>query len=367
MQVPTVQPQALTPSYNAVKIDVNNPQVNAPGYATNPQPNYSAPVYNVPKQSVYEVPNQSIYNPTQGNEPKATPEQPSIPAPVIVPTTTSTAAAKAPVPPTAQTPVAPAKAPEAAAQKVEVKAPQNGPSTGVDVNGYVGKLSGSDLAVQEKTLEDMANMVQNKPEQAKDLLDTKVMDALTKVIQADTSKMQGPSPKQLEIRDKMAKNQPVTDADKAEANKVTQQGQAELNKKYAIFTTALMQKLYGDSVEKMNNSVVPITDLPGAAVVVEQVKSNPNPVIRSAGIDALSFIQRPEYKKDLNTIFTLAQKDQNPDVQKSAKDALDKLAQVKDPAPAASPAPAKAQEAPVQQAPKAAEAQKTAPAQPKKA
>ena len=63
MQVPTVQPQALTPSYNAVKIDVNNPQVNAPGYATNPQPNYSAPVYNVPKQSVYEVPSQSIYQP----------------------------------------------------------------------------------------------------------------------------------------------------------------------------------------------------------------------------------------------------------------------------------------------------------------
>jgi uncharacterized membrane-anchored protein YjiN (DUF445 family) len=199
-------------------------------------------------------------------------------------------------------------------------------------------LTGSDLAAQEKALEDMATTVQNNPEQAKDLLDTKVMDGLTNVIQADTSKLEGPSQQQLEIKNKIAQNKTVTDAEKAEADKVSPKEQAEMNKKYALYTTAMLQKVYGDSVEKMSNSVVPMTDLPDAAVVVEQVKSNSNPAVRSAAVDALSYIQRPEYKKDLNTIFTLAQKDQDAGVQEAAKTALDKLAQVPDAVTAQAPA-----------------------------
>lgn len=56
------QYQAVTPqpNYNAVKIDINNPQVNVPDTKDYPQSNEkpaASPVYSsVPAASVYEVP-----------------------------------------------------------------------------------------------------------------------------------------------------------------------------------------------------------------------------------------------------------------------------------------------------------------------
>ncbi|MBP7211213.1 hypothetical protein KBA27_00100 [bacterium] len=291
MQTPTVQPQ-LASTYNAVKIDVNNPTVNAP-QAQQPeapaQACCSAPIYSVPKQSVYEVPSQSIYTPTATKA-----QAPAVPAPVIVPT--------APAPTTDKAPATPAPQAAAAPQEVEVKAPECPPSTSsLDLTSLNKDLKGTDLDAQEKALEHMANTVQNSPEQAKDLLDPDVMTNLTNIIQADTTKAD-------------AQNK----------------AKAEQNKTYAIYTTAMLQKVYGDNVEKMNNTVVPLTELPGAAVIVEQLKSNPNPAVRAASIDSLSYVQRPEYKKDLNTIFTLAQKDKDASVQQAVNAALDKLAKLPD-------------------------------------
>lgn len=56
------QPTALQPNYNAVKIDINNPQVNAPTTPGNSQNQAApiAPVYgSIPEASVYEVPQPS--------------------------------------------------------------------------------------------------------------------------------------------------------------------------------------------------------------------------------------------------------------------------------------------------------------------
>lgn len=62
MQGSQYQPAALQPNYNAVKIDINNPQVNAPatqGHSQN-QAAPVAPVYgSIPEASVYEVPQSS--------------------------------------------------------------------------------------------------------------------------------------------------------------------------------------------------------------------------------------------------------------------------------------------------------------------
>lgn len=61
MQIPPVQPQQCCqccqspaqPSYNAVKIDIHNPSVNAPAA--------QSPVYGIPSASVYEMPKQSAF------------------------------------------------------------------------------------------------------------------------------------------------------------------------------------------------------------------------------------------------------------------------------------------------------------------
>ncbi len=92
-----------------------------------------------------------------------------------------------------------------------------------------------------------------------------------------------------------------------------------------MFTTAILQKLYSEEVAKLTNTSVPLTELPGAVTIVEQLKNNPNPMVRTSAIEALSYIQQPEYKADLNTLFTIAKNDQDKNVQEAATAALDKL------------------------------------------
>lgn len=330
MQVPIVQGSSI-PSLNAVKININNPQVNA-GYTQNPiqNPGYTAPIYDYPKAQIYEMPQQSIY--------KAQSETPVVPSPVIVPQTVTTpvqtekAAESAPVPavqestktePVSAQPASDASV-DASAQKVEIKTPEES-TPGIDVNEVISKLTDPDYDKQAKAIEAIANLTQTYPEQAKSLLDVKVIDTLLGIMDKDTSKLAGPSPEQLQIREKIMSGQKVSDAETVQANKTTPMEQAERNKQYSIYTVAILQKLYGTEIEKMNNTVVPFAELPGVSGIVKQIKSNPNPMVRASGIEALSYLQRPEYKTDLTNLFTDAAKDKDAYVQKTAAKAIEKL------------------------------------------
>ena len=177
-------------------------------------------------------------------------------------------------------------------------------------------------------MKEMSNMNKTDPQKATKLLDVKVMDALSNIIKADTSKLAGPTPEQMAAREKLLANQTMTDAEKQLASTITPLEQAERNKSYAMFTSAIMQKLYADEVAKLTNTTVPITELPGAVTIVEQLKNNPNPMVRSSALEALSYIQNPAYKKDLETLFTIAKNDQDKGVQEAATMALDKLNQM---------------------------------------
>ena len=365
MQIPAVQPQqsyplAPQPNYNAVKIDINNPSVNAPAASqcqAPPAAPVTSPIYgNVPTASVYEMPQVSAYPPQAAAQP-----MPSVPQPVIIPPTVAPVPALAATPaPVATAPVqatpAPAvtPAPVAPVQAVEVKAPE-ATAPKVDVNAFISKLSSADYEQQATAMESIADLAQNSPKQAAALLDVKVIDTLLGIMQADSSKLAGPTPAQLQIREKIMGGKPVTEAETVDANKISPMELSERNKQYSIYTVAILQKLYGSEVEKISNTVVPLTELPGAAGIVEQIKSNPNPMVRASAIDALSYIQRPEYKQDLNTLFTVAKKDKDTNVQQAATKAMDKLAQVAT-APAAAPAPvaAPAKEAVKPEAPKKA-------------
>lgn len=342
---PQAVPQCLAncsqPSYNAVKIDIHNPQVNAPSNTQNP---IESPIYSYPESKVYDMPQQSIYEPKKPavETPPAIQEAPAVPQPVIIPptinqapatTTVPTAAPVAPVSSVAS--VAPVVAP---AQKIEIKAPEV-VKPQIDVNEFIAKLNNPDFEQQATTMEAIAEMAQSQPQKATELLDVKVIDTLLGIMNTDSSKLEGPTPKQLEIREKIIGGKAVTEAETAEASKITPMEQAERNKQYSMYTVAILQKLYGSEIEKLNSSVIPMTELPGAAGIVEQVKKNPNPMVRAAGIDALSYIQRPEYKQDLTTLFTVAQTDKDVNVQLAAKKALEKLAQVAE-APAQKPAEA---------------------------
>lgn len=361
----------VQPSYNAVKIDIHNPQVNAPGCAQNPitEPNYTSQVYDYPKAPIYDIPKQSVYGPkpevTAETKPEtkvevtpaAVKEVPTIPPPVIVQT---------PAPVQAVTPVASKKddtkttaEKPAEAKKIEVKTPE-AISPSVDINGFISKLNNPDYEVQAKTLASIAEMAQVSPVQASELLDVRVVDTLLGLMNKDTSKLEGPSAKQIQLRADITSGKKVSDADLAEANKITPMEQAERNKQFAIYTVATLEKLYSSEIEKLSKNVVPLTELPGAAGIVEQIKNNANPMVRASGIDALSYLQRPEYKTDLTTIFTVAKNDKDANVQNAASKALAKLATIASiQAAAQTPAQAPAQPVKTEQAVQAAKIAQT--------
>ena len=214
------------------------------------------------------------------------------------------------------------KAPE---QKVEIVPPEQ-ITPQVDLNSFIAKLTNPDYEIQANAMEEIANMIQSEPQKATELLDEKVVNALNTIINTDSSKLEGPTAEQLAARQKMMKGEQLSDSEKELAGKITPMEQAERNKSYAMFTSAIMQKLYGDEVAKLTGTTVPLTELPGAVTIVEQLKNNQNPMVRTSAIEALSYIQKPEYKQDLTTVFTIAQKDQDPGVQEAAKQALAKLA-----------------------------------------
>ena len=340
MQVAQPQPQ----SYNAVKIDVHNPSVIAPGVAqAAPQAGqYEQPTmqyYSYPQAPVYQYPQapiQPYYMPAQ--QPVVIPPQVTEQAPVAPQAPTAPAVAKEVAPEAVKVPEpVVTKAPEQTS--AQVKAPEiETPAPiepQIDLNAFISKLANSDYEVQAAAMEEIANMVKDNPQKATELLDVKVMDTLNNIINTDSSKLAGPTQEQIAARQKLMNNEQLTDAEKTLATTITPLEQAERNKSYAMFTTAILQKLYSDEVAKLTNTTVPLTELPGAVAIVEQLKNNPNPMVRTSAIEALSYIQNPAYKADLNTLFTIAKNDQDKGVQEAANAALNKLNQLKDEQPAA--------------------------------
>lgn len=370
--IATPAPQA---DYNAVKIAINGASVQAPGagqqvgYSMPQQAGYAAPTmpyYAYPQADLYSYPQatqQPYYMPVaQTIQPCTcpictTPVQPQTVTPVVMPQAVTPAVAQAAVATVQEQPIpvvqpqviqqninAPAvtvpepvitqaavatpeiqpKAETKTDAKVEVQKPEE-LKPQVDINAFIAELTSPDYERQATAMETIAMLANKEPQKATELLDERVIKSLTDILSADSKDLVGPTKEQMEARQKIMTGKQVSDAEQELANTMTPKEQAERNKSYALFTMAIMQKLFGDEVQKLSGQVVPITELPGAVTVVEQLKSNPNPMVRASAIESLSYIERPEYKNDLNTIFTIAKNDQDKNVQETATAALAKL------------------------------------------
>ena len=388
MQIPNLpnySPVQQQPNYNAVKIDVHNPMVNVPTQVPQYAPQYAAPTmpyYNYPQapvQPYYMPPVITTPETAQSTPPVLTapgvvqaPQTPAVPSAPVVQEVPVAPAVVTPAPVVTEAPKTEEKKSEPAPADVKVETPAAAPQVEVvppqeikpqvDLNEFISKLTNPDYDVQAAAMEQIANMVDKEPQKATELLDTKIVDALTNMITADTSALAGPTEAQQAAREKLFANQQLTPEEETLAKTITPKEQAERNKSYAMFTAAILQKLYGQEYEKLSNATVPLTELPGAVTIVQQLKSNPNPMVRTSAIEALSYIQQPSYKKDLNTIFTIAQKDMDKGVQEAATAALAKLNEVPDmpeaqPAQAEQPQPAQAEQ------PQPAQAEQPQPAQ----
>lgn len=333
------------PSYNAVKIDIHNPSVGTPGMAPcqcqpQYQPQYApinTPIYNYPQAPIYypmpqyqttPIAQAPVYYPGQ-----PLPQAPAYPQqPVAYPQPASVEQQNVNYPTQIQPVQVPAQAPAEVPAPQVTKAPEVIPPAPVepalDLNGFISRLTNPDFEGQAAAMEEIADVVNKQPEKASELVDKQVFKALNDIISFDSSKVEGPSQKQVEIRQKLVQGEKVSDEDKALAETYSPKEMAERNKSYALFSIALLDKVYAQEIKKLSDNTVPLTDLPSAVNVVNQLKDNPNPMVRESAIEALSYIQDPEYKKDLTTLFTVAKNDQDASVSSAAQAALDKLEKV---------------------------------------
>lgn len=336
--------QPAPAEYNAIKINIVDPKVNAPGSQV------PAPVYNYPQAPVYNYPQATqapVYYPPIQTAPAVAPQAPSVMTPPIAPTQPQ-AIPQAPVsvpapqvinqqtinqvPPSvvpAQTPEVQPQAPQAPIAAPEAPVEPAAAAT-VNVPAIAAEIKSDDLQKAGDAIENVAEIAQSKPELAPQLLDTDLMESLLSVIGKDTSTLEGPSEKQKELRQQVLSGKQLSEADMAEANKISPLEMAERNKQYALFTTAILQNALIDEFKKTNNMTPDIKDLPGMEQIVSTIKDNQNPMLRASGLAALAYNARPEYKPVMKEIFELSKQDADENVQKVAAEGLAKLETVAD-------------------------------------
>lgn len=211
----------------------------------------------------------------------------------------------------------------------------------VDIPLVISNLTNADYDIQAQQMEEIARIALDDKENAIPYIVREVFTGLIDIAQQDTTNLAAPSEKQVEARKKLitnflvmenAKNNNVepklpyqlTEEDLAAADELSPLEMAERNKEYALYTIAILAKIYTDEIETQTGNVVPLTDLPGSAAIVDALRHNPNAGVKVAAIDALAYIHRPEYNEELNTLFTLAQTDTNSQVAQAAERAINR-------------------------------------------
>ena len=212
----------------------------------------------------------------------------------------------------------------------------------VDITKVVENLNSLDYDIQAKQMEEIARVSMEDSEKAIPYIVRDVFSSLINIVKKDTINLTPPSQEQNETRRKIIVNELIkeyaannkldsakmelpyqlTEEDVKKAGELTNLEQAERNKEYALYAMAILAKVYTENVEKQTGTVVPMTDLPGISAVVDTLRYNDNPGIKIAAIDALLYINRPEYKEEIASLLTLTSKDKNNFVASTAAEAL---------------------------------------------
>lgn len=199
----------------------------------------------------------------------------------------------------------------------------------INLKPIVGALKSDDLDIQFMALQDIAQIGQNPKVPSDLLLNEEIFKGLSGIIAKDTSNLPGPTAEQEALREKKFTGEQLTPEEDKLAGTISPKEAAEMNKQYAIYTLAVVQKNFRTSVnkeaEKQGLESVRLNEIPEIDTVIENVKSNPNPMIREASISALTYIAKPEDKEALDVIFSIASNDEDPIVKETAQKAKEKI------------------------------------------
>ena len=215
----------------------------------------------------------------------------------------------------------------------------------LNVKETVKKLSSENYDEQALAMANIVEAASANPKDALPYIVTDVFSALIDIINKDTTGLQPPTSNQTEIRKKIIINElakekareekldpkntelpfKLTDKEIAEGMALTELEMAERNKEYALYTTAILAKIYTDEFLNDTGNVVPLTDVPGVSTFVDTLRKDKNASIKVAAINSLMYVQRPEYKDEIKTILSISASDENPAVAQSSAAVLKAL------------------------------------------
>ena len=319
--------------YNAVKIDIDNPKIN-----TQPQK-----VYDYPESEgivTYEMLNiNPIQLPAEVKDADAEEIEEDTDAAVPEPNYTDLETEKKNNSTDNGITKLSFKGNEQDIKKPEIVPPEN-ILPKVDIGLVTENLKNKDKDVQAQQIEEIVRTAIMDEENAKNYLVSDVFTELINITKEDATKLTPPSQQQIEIRQKLIANIIAVEKDNAainnlpykltdeEINIATNLSPMELterNKEYAITALGALAELFIKDFEAKEGRIVPITDAPGVAAIVDSLRRDPDSSVKLAAIDALRHIKRPEYKEELSALFMLAQTDPNPNVARAAAISLQDL------------------------------------------
>lgn len=215
----------------------------------------------------------------------------------------------------------------------------------VDVQDVVSNLANPNFDTQAKQMEEIARISMMDSQKAIPYVVTEIFSELINIAEKDTSNLNPPTEKQIETRRQIIVNEIVKEQAKAENKDLTEielpyklnqkdienavvlstLEEAERNKEYALYTMAILAKVYVEEVEKQTGNVIPLTDLPGIATIVDTLRYNNNSGVKIAAVDALRYMNKDEYKEEIISILSIVANDKNPYVAKNAAMAIESI------------------------------------------
>ena len=206
----------------------------------------------------------------------------------------------------------------------------------------VKTLSSKDLKEQTIGLATIAFICEENPKIARQFLEPPIVKALTDILKQDSKKLAGPTPEQIKLRKEVMDGKKITDEQMKLASQTSPMEMSERNKQFAIYTIALLDGILINEFDKNNKTAsskaeLEMRDLPGMNDVINVLKTNPNPVLRTTAVEALYYVAKPQFNPVIKPILKAATNDKDVKVKETAQKALaniDKKSQIAQKQPA---------------------------------
>lgn len=322
-QIPQAYPQG---GANAVSINIYNPQA----YGASPQAPYNY------TNSLYQMPNAPIYQP-QAQTVQSNPEAYQQYIPVQVPVAQPVIAPAPQLMPDSVI-TQPQNQSQQVAQKpvVEVTESKEDSSVqSVDTEALINDLKSTDTEVRAQAINKIAAYAQEKPEIALQVVSEPIMQALVDVIKEDTTGLEGPTAKQIEIAEKISKGVKLTPEEDALSEQLSPRDKANKNRIFALYTLAMIQKLQRDELnqyietQKANGeqSIDPLKleDLIGYSEVQNIINNDARPEVKVAAIQALQHVAEPQDKATVEKVLADSLKSSDEGIKSAAQETMSKF------------------------------------------